>query len=62
MSEAPRTSDRREQPGVPAAHGPPTYPGTPRWVWVSVGVFMILVVLFVVLSALGLHSPGGHGP
>jgi hypothetical protein len=39
----------------------PSYPGVPRWVKVSVGVVLLLVVVLVLLTALGLHAPGGPG-
>jgi len=45
------------------------YPGTPRWVKLSgfivLGLVLLAVVVLVVTTALGLHTPGGpggHGP
>jgi len=39
----------------------PRYPGTPRWVKVSIGLVLLAVVVLLVLTALGLHTPGGPG-
>ena len=42
-----------------------TYPGTPRWVTlfgiVVIGLVLLVVVVLVVGTALGLHTPGGPG-
>ncbi len=45
------------------------YPGMPRWVKVSgiivIGLALLVVVVLLVTTALGLHTPGGpggHGP
>ena len=53
-------------PGDDAGAGPdggPTaaYPGTPRWVIVLIGVVVLVVLVFVLATALGLHTPGGPG-
>ncbi len=52
----PETSDEREGP---------RYPGTPGWVkGLAAAVVVIAVLLLLVLAlgtALGLHTPGGHG-
>jgi hypothetical protein len=43
--------------------GPPSYPGTPRWVKVF-GIIVIVVVLLVVARLFigGEHGPGRHAP
>jgi hypothetical protein len=41
------------------------YPGTPGWVKVFatvVGILVLIALFLIVGSALGLHTPGGHGP
>jgi hypothetical protein len=58
MSEV---SEPGHQPEEAAPTREPAYPGTPRWVKVSVGVVLLLVVVIVLLTALGLHTPGGPG-
>lgn len=43
----------------------PPYPATPRWVKVfAIAGLIVLVVVAVVFvgTALGLHTPGMHGP
>jgi ABC-type Fe3+ transport system permease subunit len=52
MSQRPASGDQSNQPGA-------SYPGAPRWVKVSVGIVLLLVVVIVLLTALGLHTPGG---
>jgi hypothetical protein len=41
------------------------YPGMPRWVKVSglivIGLVLLVVVVLLVATALGLHTPGGPG-
>lgn len=41
------------------------YPGMPRWVrlfgLIALGLVVLLVVVLVVATALGLHTPGGPG-
>ena len=54
------TPDRRADPS-----DEPRYPGTPRWVKVFAVVALVIlvgVVLVVGATALGLHTPGMHGP
>jgi hypothetical protein len=49
---------------VPDRGSTAPYPGTPRWVKLSIGLVLLIVVVLVVLTALGLHTsggPGGHG-
>jgi hypothetical protein len=38
----------------------PPYPGTPRWVKVSVAIIGVVVLLFIILKVAGFG--GGHGP
>jgi hypothetical protein len=61
VSETPRRRDQGEQADAAPGRGPATYPGTPRWVRVAVGLVVLLVVLLVLMTALGLHTPGGPG-
>ncbi len=58
--------DLGDHPGVGPDRGSPTaYPGTPRWVKVSgivvIGLVLLVVVVLLVATALGLHTPGGPG-
>ena len=61
MSETPPTRDQEEQADAAPGRGPAAYPGTPRWVMVSVGLVVLLVLLLGLMTALGLHTPGGPG-
>jgi len=61
MSETPPTRGEGEQADAATGRGPTTYPGTPRWVRVAVGLVVALVVLLVLMTVLGLHTPGGPG-
>jgi hypothetical protein len=61
MSETQPMRDGGEQADAATGRGPTTYPGTPRWVRVSVGLVVVLVVLLVLTTVLGLHTPGGPG-
>jgi hypothetical protein len=67
MADSPHPLDTDADSGAGAHDGATAYPGTPRWVKVSgivaIGL-LLLVVLLVVATALGLHTPGGpmgHG-
>jgi len=58
--------DPGDDPGLGSDRGSPTaYPGTPRWVKVSgivvIGLVLLVVVVLLVATALGLHTPGGPG-
>jgi len=58
--DEPTTPDARDarpsgEPGSDAADG------TPRWVWVFGGVFVLLAIAFVVLHLTG-RGLGGHAP
>jgi len=53
LAGSPATEERR------MADTPP-YPGTPRWVKVSVAIIGVVVLLFIILKVAGFG--GGHGP
>ncbi|OAH10457.1 hypothetical protein [Streptomyces jeddahensis] len=58
--------DSPSEPATRPGQGPGPWPGTPRWVKVSGGVAIALIVLVVVLHLTGsgfgpgVHSGGGH--
>lgn len=49
--------DTSEVIGVERGHD---YPGTPRWVYLSGIVALILILLFVVVLLVGGHGPARH--
>ena len=57
------TQRTRAQDGRDAAAGNrgQAYPGTPRWVKLSIAVVALIVAVLLLATVLGLRTPGGPG-